>query len=84
MKVLLINPPSERIIEKWDRPDFPHLDLAYLASFLREKGVNVWVIDAKFENLNINQVVDKAKQVSHGLFIFWSSLRNSQNNLGYH
>ena len=64
MKTLLINPPSERIIEAWDKPDFPHLGLAYLAAFLREKGVEVGIIDAKFESLNLQQVIEKARQFS--------------------
>ena len=64
MNLLLINPPSAQILEKWDRPDSPHLGLAYLAAFVREKGVDVSVIDAKFERLNIDQVIEKAKYIS--------------------
>lgn len=63
MKVLLINPPSEQIIETWDRPPFAHLGLAYLGSFIRNKGINIDIIDAKFENLNVEQVIKRVRQL---------------------
>ncbi len=64
MKVLLVNPPPEQIIEPWDELAYPHLGLAYLAAFLKKNGVGVSIIDGKFEKLNIDQIAEKTKRIS--------------------
>lgn len=53
MKVLLINPPVQQIVEKHDKPDHPQIGLGYLASYLLSKNISVRIIDAKLEGLGI-------------------------------
>ncbi|MBT3362710.1 MAG: radical SAM protein [Chloroflexi bacterium] len=54
MNVVLINPPPHHVLEIHDRPEYPHLGLAYIAAYLRESGIkNISVIDAKFEGVGL-------------------------------
>lgn len=53
MKVLLINPPPYQIIEpRYDQPPYPRASLACLAAYLRERGIDVHVLDCKFDRHN--------------------------------
>ena len=53
MKVLIVNPPPYEIIEpRYDQPEFPRAALACLAAYLREREVDVHVLDCKFDRLN--------------------------------
>ena len=54
--VVLINPPSQKSIDKWDNPKWPHLGLAYIASILLKNNIRPIIIDAKFEKINLNEV----------------------------
>jgi len=57
MNVVLINPPPQHVLEIHDRPEYPHLGLAYIAAYLRECGIkNISVIDAKFEGVGLGNV----------------------------
>jgi anaerobic magnesium-protoporphyrin IX monomethyl ester cyclase len=56
IKVVLINPPPKKRIEKHDKPDYPHLGLAYIATFLRSKNVDCNIIDGKFELIDFDEV----------------------------
>jgi len=40
------------------------LGLAYLGAYLRDRGVAISIIDAKFEKLNIKQVVERARKIA--------------------
>lgn len=63
MRVLLINAPPHQIVERmYDTPEFTRLSLATLAGFIRPHGHQVACIDAKFERLNYDDVVARAKE----------------------
>lgn len=55
--VALVSPPPARRTERWDRPDFPHVGLAYLAAALRGEGIPVSVVDGKLERVAPDEVV---------------------------
>lgn len=61
MKILLINPPILSVLEPWyDTPDFVRTALAYIAGYLRKhSNYDIKIIDAKFEQLNFQQVLQK-------------------------
>lgn len=61
LKVLLINPPVLKVQEPWyDTPDFVRVSIAYLAGYLRQfEGYEIRLIDAKFERLNFQQVLEQ-------------------------
>ncbi len=63
-KVCLINPPVLGVLEPWyDTPDFGRTGLAYLAAFLRQyEEFSISIIDAKFERLNFEQVLERIKK----------------------
>lgn len=52
-KILLINPPTE---DPSSRVTCPHMGLAYIASFLRSRHFDVYIIDAIIENLKLNDI----------------------------
>lgn len=58
MKLVLIHPPAKTVIEKKDIPDYQHIGLGYLSSYLENTGVGVKVIDAKLERLSLERVVE--------------------------
>ena len=60
MEVVLINPPPFRLIEDADRPNYPHPGIACLAAYLRERGQQVRVIDAKLQRLSLEETVEAA------------------------
>jgi anaerobic magnesium-protoporphyrin IX monomethyl ester cyclase len=64
MKILLINTPVIAVMEPWfDEPNFVRTSIAFLAGYLRDySDFEVECLDAKFEKLNFNQVLDKVKQ----------------------
>lgn len=57
MNVALVNPPPPQRTERWDRPDYPHIGLGYLAAALRAHAVPVTVIDGKLERITAGDVV---------------------------
>jgi radical SAM superfamily enzyme YgiQ (UPF0313 family) len=59
MKILLLNAPPERIVEPYDAPDYPHLGLGYIASYLRSKNCQVSVLDAKLARMGVTDVLEK-------------------------
>ena len=72
MNVILINPPAYHTIEVHDTPNHPQLGLAYLAASLEKNNIPVKVIDAKFECLNTNQVIEKLKTLDFDIVGFTS------------
>lgn len=70
MKLLLINPPVISVREPWfDTPNFVRTALAYLAGYIREynKNIEVHCLDAKFERLSFNEVVEKCSLINPDL-----------------
>lgn len=63
IKTLLLNTPAEEIIEPYDKPDYPHIGLGYIAAFLRQMNNSVSVIDAKLENISISDALDRLNTV---------------------
>jgi anaerobic magnesium-protoporphyrin IX monomethyl ester cyclase len=61
-KIVLINPPVLAVLEPWfDEPKFVRTAIAFLAGYLREYGdFDIECIDAKFEKLCFQDVVDRA------------------------
>ena len=63
MKVALVNPPPVAIQEPmYDRPIFVRPALAAMGATLRQAGVEVELIDAKFERLSHEQVLTRLAQ----------------------
>jgi anaerobic magnesium-protoporphyrin IX monomethyl ester cyclase len=60
--VVLINPSPRRVVERWDRPDYPHIGLGYLGAVLRRCGNRVVVIDAKLGRLTPDAVVARLRE----------------------
>ena len=64
MRVLLVNPPPYRIVEPYyDTPPYPRTGIAYLAGYLRSKGVDVHVLDCKFDRLSMEQGMDEVRRL---------------------
>jgi anaerobic magnesium-protoporphyrin IX monomethyl ester cyclase len=61
MKILLINAPVINILEPWyDEPNFVRTSIAFLAGYIRKySDYEVECIDAKFEKLDFNQVLER-------------------------
>ncbi len=59
MRVVLINPPSERKCEKYDSPISQHIGLGYLASAIESAGHTVRLLDAKLERLDFDNVISE-------------------------
>ena len=58
MKLVLIHPPAKTVVEQKDIPNYQHIGLGYLASYLEKFGVDVKVIDAKLERLSLDDVIE--------------------------
>jgi radical SAM superfamily enzyme YgiQ (UPF0313 family) len=63
LQVVLINPPPPQRTERWDRPDYPHIGLGYLAASLRAHDVPVTIIDGKLEHVTAAAVVDRLREL---------------------
>ncbi|MFQ6020442.1 MAG: B12-binding domain-containing radical SAM protein [Candidatus Aenigmatarchaeota archaeon] len=82
MKVQLINPPrfnktpvirEVRCAGLSPVSVFPPLNLAYIASFLRERGIDISLIDANALDLSWNDVEDSIRKFKPDVIIFKSS-----------
>ena len=67
LKIVLINPPAEKVRESHDLPGYPHSGLGYLAAYLNQKGIPADVIDAKLERLSGNDVIQRIEGRGYGL-----------------
>ena len=59
-KVVLISPPNERYIDHLEANvvnEFPPLSLAYIASVLREKRIDVAIIDGTTQRLSFDEII---------------------------
>lgn len=58
MKITLVNPPVKKIVEVFfDKPEYPHISLGYLAGYLENKKISCKVIDAKLEGIKNSEVI---------------------------
>ena len=64
MKVVLVNPPPPQRIERWDRPDYPHIGLGYLAANLRAHDIPVTVIDGKLERIEAADALERIRELA--------------------
>jgi anaerobic magnesium-protoporphyrin IX monomethyl ester cyclase len=61
-KVALIKPAPSTVIQKYDKPEYPCLGLAYLSAVLKANNTDVLVIDASFDGIPFDDVeVEVAK-----------------------
>ena len=67
MRVALINPPPPQRTERWDRADFPHIGLGYLAGVLRSQDIPVAVLDGKLERIGVAEVLARLREFAPGL-----------------
>lgn len=61
-QVILINPPPLSLREKHDALNHPHLGLAYLAAYLRQNDFSCKPIDAKFERIDAEKLIQVIKE----------------------
>jgi len=79
-EVVLINPPVKKIVERrYDRPAFPHLGLAYVASYLISKQIRCRVIDAKLEAIDPDTIIKRLKSIDPGLIGITSMTHEIEN-----
>ena len=64
MNIVLVNPPPRKIVEVYDKPDYPHVGLGYLASNLELNGFSPIVIDAKLEGISFEETIEKVLSLS--------------------
>lgn len=64
MKVLLLNPPPKRVLEKKDVPRYQHIGIGYLVSAVEEAGHDVKVIDAKLDRMSPEKVIEEIEAYS--------------------
>ncbi len=63
VKTLLLNPPPEKVTEPYDAPDYPHIGLGYLTSYLRSKNCPIMVLDAKLEKISVLDTLEKISSI---------------------
>jgi radical SAM superfamily enzyme YgiQ (UPF0313 family) len=56
VRVALLRPAPSAVVQEHDRPRYPCLGLAYLSAVLKANGVEVLVIDAKFDGIGQREV----------------------------
>jgi radical SAM superfamily enzyme YgiQ (UPF0313 family) len=65
MRILLVNPPVHRVVEPvYDRPSYPRTSLACLAGFLRARGLDVHVLDCKYDRLLFREAMDRVRRLA--------------------
>lgn len=63
MRVQLINAPPFQVVERmYDTPDYVRLSLATLAGYLRPHGYDLNCVDAKFERLDHDAVLERVRR----------------------
>ena len=68
MKVVLVNPPESTYQDHFSRTHpYAPLGLAYLAAYIRERGVSVEIIDAHIERLKLNTLLKRIVQAQPNL-----------------
>ncbi len=71
MRVLLVNAPPYRIQEPYyDTPPFPRSTLAFLAAYVREAGIEVQVLDCKFDRLSYEEAMKRVTALNPDLVGF--------------
>jgi anaerobic magnesium-protoporphyrin IX monomethyl ester cyclase len=87
MKILLVNPPVISVSEPWfDEPDFVRTSIAFLAGYIKKYSHHdIICLDAKFEKLNFNEVVDYCKKIKPdivGLTAFTNEIKPAAYTAG--
>jgi len=79
MRITLVNPPVKQVIEKFfDKPNYPHIGLGYLAGYLEKHDVTCKIVDAKLERLSESDVIKRcAKEDIVGISCFTHEISNS-------
>ena len=79
MRITLVNPPVKRVIERFfDKPNYPHISLGYLAGYLEKHDVPCKIIDAKLERLSESDVIKRCMQEDIvGISCFTHEIGNS-------
>jgi anaerobic magnesium-protoporphyrin IX monomethyl ester cyclase len=66
MRVMLVNPPPGRYVERYDRPDYGHIGMAYVAGALEQRGLaynkDLFVVDAKLARMKTRRVMDLVRE----------------------
>lgn len=73
--IMLINAPFMRESSYsllYHSNKYPNLSLVYLVGFLEARGVPVHVVDAKFFNLNLEQILKKIREIKPAIIGFTS------------
>ncbi|MBI2670926.1 cobalamin B12-binding domain-containing protein [Candidatus Woesearchaeota archaeon] len=79
MRVLLVNPPATNTFEEHDEPNHPCMSVAYIASYLRSKGILVDVLDCKLEKLNFENSVQRFRENKYDIVGFTSFTHDVHN-----
>jgi radical SAM superfamily enzyme YgiQ (UPF0313 family) len=70
-KLLLVNPPAHQIVEPvYDCPKYPRTSLACLAGYLRERDIDVHVLDCKYDRLDFTDALDAVQALRPDLVGF--------------
>lgn len=78
----LINPPffqSNTEYFNYRRGKFPNLSLALLAGYLENKGINVHIIDAKFNDMGIGDIINILRNNNSKVIGITSNTNEIQN-----
>ncbi|MFA5146878.1 MAG: radical SAM protein [Candidatus Omnitrophota bacterium] len=63
-RIVLINPPPEKLVEEYDAPPYGHIGLAYLGAALRGRGFNCSILDAKLGRMSRGEVAGKVSDIN--------------------
>lgn len=80
--ITLINPPfSQHSTEyfNYHRGKYPHLSLACIAGYLEKRGIRVSIIDAKFNDLDFENIVKLIKKYDSKIIGFTSTTTEINN-----
>jgi len=79
MRITLVNPPVKKVIETFfDKPNYPHLSLGYLAGYLEKHDLPCKIVDAKLERLSESDVIKRCvKEDIVGISCFTHEISNS-------
>jgi anaerobic magnesium-protoporphyrin IX monomethyl ester cyclase len=62
MKIVLINPPSEKGKYEHDLMSIPKIGIGYLCAFLEKNSIECSIIDSKFERIGLEEVLRRVEQ----------------------
>ncbi|VAX23690.1 hypothetical protein MNBD_NITROSPINAE02-1756, partial [hydrothermal vent metagenome] len=62
MKAILVHAPVEKVVEEYDAPSYPHIGLAYVATYGNKRGLDCKVVDCKFERIDLDELLDRLEE----------------------